>query len=98
MRNSLSKTPPNFSPMCQRLSTLILRHNPLKTISDSFFVNMVCLRVLDLSYTDIEILPNSISNLKNITALLLKQCTKLKCVPCLAKLAARIKDIGPCSY
>ncbi|PON49067.1 Leucine-rich repeat, typical subtype, partial [Trema orientale] len=44
------------------------------------------LRVLDLSYTRIKILPESVSNLENLTALLLKRSEESKYVPSLAKL------------
>ncbi|GKV11235.1 hypothetical protein SLEP1_g22505 [Rubroshorea leprosula] len=43
------------------------------------------LKILDLSNTDIEVLPNSISNLENLTALRLSSCYSLKYLPSLAK-------------
>ncbi|KAJ0074998.1 hypothetical protein Patl1_34807 [Pistacia atlantica] len=45
------------------------------------------LTILDLSYTCIEKLPDSISHLTNLTTLLLQYCQNLKHVPCLARLA-----------
>ncbi|GLU12226.1 hypothetical protein SLE2022_289230 [Rubroshorea leprosula] len=45
-------------------------------------------KVLTLSKTSIESLPNSIFNLENLTTLLLFYCTRLKHMPCLAKLKA----------
>ncbi|TYI84863.1 hypothetical protein E1A91_D05G396400v1 [Gossypium mustelinum] len=47
---------------------------------------MPCLCVLNLSYTEIESLPNSISELKNLTTLLLRGCYKLRDMPCLSML------------
>ncbi|GKV50708.1 hypothetical protein SLEP1_g57405 [Rubroshorea leprosula] len=44
------------------------------------------LKVLDLSNTTIETLPNSISKLENISALRLQHCRKLKYLPSLANL------------
>ena len=46
------------------------------------------LKVLDLSNTNVEDLPNSISKLENLTSLILVGCVKLRFVPSLAKLRA----------
>ncbi|KAL3843609.1 hypothetical protein ACJIZ3_001012 [Penstemon smallii] len=86
MCNKISDISPCISPSCQKISTLILRRNPLKRIPDSFFLHMHGLQVLDLSYTWIESLPNSISDLVNLNALLLACCLDLKFVPPLTKL------------
>ncbi|XVF34129.1 hypothetical protein REPUB_Repub18cG0031400 [Reevesia pubescens] len=88
MDNSLSKVS-HISPKCHNLSTLLLQRNRnLEEISESFFEHMHGLKVLDLSYTGIIDLPNSISNLKNLTALVLRMCDRLRYVPSLAKLTA----------
>lgn len=77
------------SPRCPRLSTLILRRNPIMNIADSFFEHMHALQVLDLSDNSvIKELPNSISDLENLTALLLGRCCSLTSVPPLGKLRA----------
>ena len=56
------------------------------------------LNVLDLSHTNITSLPNSISNLENLTTLGLKSCQRLMHVPSLAKLTALRKlDISRAS-
>ncbi|XP_031248100.1 disease resistance protein SUMM2-like [Pistacia vera] len=61
MRNEISEIPPNMSPDCQALSTLLLQENVyLENIPESFFVRMQGLKILNLSYTSIEKLPNSV--------------------------------------
>ncbi|XP_022749333.1 disease resistance protein At4g27190-like isoform X2 [Durio zibethinus] len=87
MHNYISEIPSNASPMCPRLSTLLLSSNHcLRRIPDPFFLHMGTLQVLDLSDTSIEVLPNSISKLEKLTALLLRRCARLRCVPPLDKL------------
>ncbi|KAA8548712.1 hypothetical protein F0562_000396 [Nyssa sinensis] len=87
MFNNISQIPSGTSPSCPTLSTLILRDNRgLASVPSSFFENMHTLRILDLSSTLIENLPNSVSDLENLTALLLEHCYKLIDVPSLAKL------------
>ncbi|XP_075080221.1 disease resistance protein RPS2-like [Nicotiana tabacum] len=49
---------------------------------------MKALRVLDLSHTCIEKLPDSVSDLENLTALLLAFCWNLRSMPTLEKLEA----------
>ncbi|XP_044485062.1 disease resistance protein SUMM2-like [Mangifera indica] len=88
MGNCISEIYSSMSPNCQALSTLLLQRNPLQVIPEVFFVNMLSLKILDLSYTKIENLPNSISNLKNLIALLLNHCEQLTEVPSLKNLLA----------
>ncbi|XP_017980456.1 PREDICTED: probable disease resistance protein At4g27220 [Theobroma cacao] len=90
MRNSkLIEIPAHISPECPHLSTLILQYCDLKRISESFFEHMLGLKVLNLSGNyEIENLPNSISKLKNLNALILANCHMLKYVPSLAELRA----------
>ncbi|XP_073261749.1 probable disease resistance protein At1g61300 [Populus alba] len=89
MENRIENIPTAFSPMCPRLSTLLLcRNYKLNLVEDSFFQHLIELKVLDLSDTDIEKLPDSISHLTRLTALLLGWCAKLSYVPSLAKLKA----------
>ena len=88
MDNYISKVP-YISQRCPKLSTLLLQDNFfLRSIPDSFFVHFHELNVLDLSKTSIVSLPNSVSDLENLTALRLKWCKNLKHVPSLAKLTA----------
>ncbi|GKV44766.1 hypothetical protein SLEP1_g51922 [Rubroshorea leprosula] len=89
MANGISKILVGLSPKCPSLSTLMLSKNPnLSEISSSFFEDMVGLKVLDLSGTGVEALPDSISNLVNLSALRLWECQSLKYLPSLAKLRA----------
>ncbi|RWR88061.1 disease resistance-like protein [Cinnamomum micranthum f. kanehirae] len=69
-------------PNCQHLLTLFLQFNPLQKISpDSYFNHMCSLRVLNLSFTHIKSLPNSVSNLKNLRALHLDNTRGLRVFP-----------------
>ncbi|KAK5834130.1 hypothetical protein PVK06_018004 [Gossypium arboreum] len=87
MYNSITEFPADVLPTkCQLLTTLLLRGNPVKEIPYSLFMNMPCLSVLNLSFTKIESLPNSISELKNLTTLLLHGCEELRDLPCLSML------------
>ncbi|GLU15399.1 hypothetical protein SLE2022_318940 [Rubroshorea leprosula] len=89
MANDISNIPVALSPKCPWLSTLILSDNPnLSEIPSSFFEEIVELKVLDLSGTGIEALPDSISNLVNLSALRLRECERLMYLPSLAKLRA----------
>ncbi|XP_058189535.1 disease resistance protein At4g27190-like [Rhododendron vialii] len=91
---------PIAPPVCPRLTTLLLNgaySNGLEGIPDSFFTNMPCLEVLDLSRSKITSLPESISNLENLHALKLNDCSHLKYVPSLKKLKALKMFILTCS-
>ncbi|XP_027171976.1 probable disease resistance protein At4g27220 [Coffea eugenioides] len=79
--------PPAWSPNCPKLSTLLLSRVSIKEIPDSFFRHMCGLKVLKLSECQgITELPNSVSDLVNLTALILKDCRCLRSVPPLGKL------------
>ncbi|KAG8502355.1 hypothetical protein CXB51_000296 [Gossypium anomalum] len=89
MKNNVSEIPPYLSPKCEVLSTLLLQKNwSLQRISESFFQHMHRLSILDLSYTNIEQLPNSVSKLEKLKALVLRECHNLRYVPSLEKLEA----------
>ncbi|XP_073262569.1 probable disease resistance protein At4g27220 [Populus alba] len=84
--NQIEEIPSRHSPRCPSLSTLLLLRNPLVHIADSFFEQLRGLKVLDLSYTDIKKLPDSVSELVSLTTLLLIECKKIRHVPTLIKL------------
>jgi hypothetical protein len=89
MKNKIGEIPSSYSPRCPFLSTLLLCENRLLGfIADSFFKQLHGLKVLDLSRTGIKNLPDSISDLVSLTALLLKECKYLRHVPSLKKLRA----------
>jgi disease resistance protein RPS2 len=88
MHNQIEKIPSGHSPRCPSLSTLLLCGNQLVLIADSFFEQLHELKVLDLSYTGITKPPDSVSELVNLTALLLIGCKMLRHVPSLEKLRA----------
>ena len=96
MYKDISTIPSNISPRCPNLSTLLLQRNrSLKNVPDSLFEHLHGLKVLDLSYTGIESLPNSVFSLENLTTLRLRWCRELKHVASLAKLTTLWKlDLG----
>ncbi|XP_058086050.1 disease resistance protein At4g27190-like [Magnolia sinica] len=84
------------TPNCCKLTTLFLQGNPLEGhITPSLFQHMCVLKVLDLSYASIKCLPDSLSNLVNLRALVLKCCGFLTTVPSLAGLnELRLLDLS----
>jgi len=85
--NQIKEISSRHSPRCPSLSTLLLHYNrELELIADTFFKQLHGLKILDLSHTVIEKLPDSVSNLVGLTALLLVGCEKLIHVPSLEKL------------
>ncbi|KAG5551212.1 hypothetical protein RHGRI_009590 [Rhododendron griersonianum] len=95
MKNEISTIPSATSPMCPNLSTLILRENPLERLPYRFLLHLRALSLLDLSHTEIQSLPNSISDMECLTALFLGHCEQLIYVPSLAKLKEmRVLDLS----
>uniref|UniRef100_A0A6N2KAU8 Uncharacterized protein n=1 Tax=Salix viminalis TaxID=40686 RepID=A0A6N2KAU8_SALVM len=89
MHNQIEEICSRHSLRCPTLSTLLLCDNyRLRFIVDSFFDQLHGLKVLDLSRTNIECLPDSVSDLESLTSLLLKDCWSLSSVPSLKKLRA----------
>lgn len=80
MDNELFSLPE--SPSCPNLLSLFLqRNNHLRTIPESFFENMPCLEVLNLSQTKIKSLPRSLFKLNNLKALIIRDCKNLSILP-----------------
>nr|XP_034891450.1 probable disease resistance protein At4g27220 [Populus alba] len=89
LHNQIEEIPFRYSPRCLGLSILLLCENSeLQFIADSFFEQLCELKVLDLSYTNITNLSDSVSELVSFTALLLIGCNMLRHVPSLEKLRA----------
>ncbi|GLT96101.1 hypothetical protein SLE2022_137480 [Rubroshorea leprosula] len=82
MHNYIEEIPVSLAfSTCVRLTTLLLTHNSLSTIPESVFEHMPELKILDLSFNRrLSSLPNSVSKLVKLTALLLES-TPLKKVP-----------------
>ncbi|KAJ7948551.1 Disease resistance protein [Quillaja saponaria] len=64
VNNEIEEISLTTSPNCLKLSTLLLGWNPLRKINDSFFHHMPAIQVLDLSNTQLEILPDAVSDLR----------------------------------
>uniref|UniRef100_A0A6N2KWW2 Uncharacterized protein n=1 Tax=Salix viminalis TaxID=40686 RepID=A0A6N2KWW2_SALVM len=89
MHNQIEEIHSRHSPRCPNLSTLFLCGNrELGFIAESFFKQLHGLKVLDLSGTNIECLPDSVFDLEGLTSLLLKDCLRLSSAPSLENLRA----------
>ncbi|KAK2632768.1 hypothetical protein EUGRSUZ_L01112, partial [Eucalyptus grandis] len=100
MESRISEIPLNMSQNCPKLSTLLLNGSLLEdaVLSGSFFKQLCGLKVLNLSHCELTELPNSISDLVNLRALLLRGCWRLCHIPYLGKLTSLRKlDVGGCS-
>ncbi|KAI6687401.1 hypothetical protein NL676_024229 [Syzygium grande] len=96
--NNIQEIPDGISPNCPKLMSLSLNNNMfLEAIHESFFRHMKGLKVLDLSYTRLTELPNAISHLESLEALLLRECEELCHIPCVQKLGSLRKlDVSGC--
>ncbi|XP_028212007.1 probable disease resistance protein At4g27220 isoform X2 [Glycine soja] len=96
--NEIEEIAEGTSPDCPRLSTLILSHNLISHIPKCFFRHMNALTLLDLSYNDeLTSLPKSLSKLRSLTSLVLRQCYQLEYIPPLGDLQALSRlDISGC--
>ncbi|CAJ1837498.1 unnamed protein product [Sphenostylis stenocarpa] len=97
--NNIKEIPESTSPNCPHLSWLILSHNSICYIPDSLFTHMNALTILDLSRNrELKCLPNSLSNLRSLTSLVLSGCFKLEYIPPLGELQALLRlDLSQCS-
>ncbi|XP_057791849.1 probable disease resistance protein At4g27220 [Salvia miltiorrhiza] len=86
IQSGIEVVPFEMSPKCPKLLRLLLRENPFNYLPGSFFSRMHALCTLDLSRTRIKDLPDSLSDLKSLKALLLGECRELAAVPNLGKL------------
>ncbi|XP_056173010.1 probable disease resistance protein At4g27220 [Syzygium oleosum] len=89
MGGDIEDIPPDMSPNCPKLSTLLLNwslRSENVRLNDSFFMKLQGLKVLNLSGCEIRALPDSLSELVNLRALLLRDCRFLLCIPHLRKL------------
>ncbi|XVF78226.1 hypothetical protein PTKIN_Ptkin14bG0113200 [Pterospermum kingtungense] len=89
MENWQLQIPSQMPPLkCPKLTTLLLSKCYIESIPECFFEQMHGLKILDLSYNPIRSLPDTISNLKSLTTLLLHSCRRLEKVPSFSKLEA----------
>ncbi|KAB2006203.1 hypothetical protein ES319_D11G326500v1 [Gossypium barbadense] len=89
MYNSISAIPQHMKcPKFPKLTTLLLSHNSLKEIPESFFEHFPNLKILDLSHNPFVSLPSSISALEELKVLLLNGCNNLESLPTVLKLQA----------
>ncbi|KAK3424053.1 hypothetical protein EUGRSUZ_F00823, partial [Eucalyptus grandis] len=97
--NDIKEIPYGISPNCPKLTRLSLNNNvSLEAIHESFFRHMKGLKVLDLSETKITKLPDTISHLESLEALLLRECEGLHYIPCVRKLGSLKKlDLIGCA-
>ncbi|KAJ4718729.1 Disease resistance protein [Melia azedarach] len=87
VRTNLKEIP--TAPIYDKLSTLILASNPLNIQLDrDLFNSFPNLKILDLSDTQVRLEPKSLSCLKHLTVLLLRNCIRLTCLPLLSELVA----------
>ncbi|KAG4937599.1 hypothetical protein JHK85_052518 [Glycine max] len=96
--NEIEEIAEGTSPNCPRLSTFILSRNSISHIPKCFFRRMNALTQLDLSFNlRLTSLPKSLSKLRSLTSLVLRQCSKLKDIPPLGDLQALSRlDISGC--
>ncbi|KAK3424059.1 hypothetical protein EUGRSUZ_F00830 [Eucalyptus grandis] len=87
--NDIKEIPFGISPNCPKLTRLSLNNNMfLEAIHESFFRHLNGLKVLDLNNTGLTELPDSISHLESLEALLLQGCKKLRQIPCVRNLGS----------
>eukprot|EP01018_Ginkgo_biloba_P020162 Gb_22529 [translate_table: standard] len=96
IRNNISFLPERFN--YPKLGTLLLRENRyLKHIPEGFLRNLQAVKILDLSWTDLQSLPESIGCLQNLVSLRLSR-TKIWKLPRSLKDLKRLQilDLSGC--
>ncbi|KAJ4718745.1 Disease resistance protein [Melia azedarach] len=99
MNNNFKELPSLSSAFkFQKLSTLLLQGNPFDIHLDlDFFNSFPNLKILDLSDTPVRLEQNSLSCLKHLTSLLLRNCIHLTCLPSLSELLElMVLDVSGC--
>ncbi|KAI6687407.1 hypothetical protein NL676_024235 [Syzygium grande] len=96
--NDIKEIPNGITPNCPKLTRLSLNNNKfLEAIHESFFRHLKGLKVLDLSFTGLTELPDAISHMESLEALLLQWCVKLCHIPCVRNLGSLRKlDVCGC--
>ncbi|XP_004296310.1 PREDICTED: probable disease resistance protein At4g27220-like [Fragaria vesca subsp. vesca] len=85
MGNNLNKLPETL--VCSELQILLLQNNAgISDIPENFFQSPNALRVFDISYTGISVLPSSFNLLTNLQALHLDCCNRITDISVLGKL------------
>ncbi|KAF2285944.1 hypothetical protein GH714_009126 [Hevea brasiliensis] len=80
---------PSMHPLIRSMALQIMKESSgvrAMIESDSFFKHLHGLKVLDLSNTGIQKLPNSVTTLVNLASLVVSRCAGLRRVPSLANL------------
>ncbi|XVF77651.1 hypothetical protein PTKIN_Ptkin14bG0064300 [Pterospermum kingtungense] len=84
--SNITKLLPKQLSGFSELTVLFLVGNPINKIHDNLFGGLTKLRVLNLSQSHIASLPPSLSQLRNLRALLLRDCCYLEKLPSLGAL------------
>ncbi|KAK9273108.1 hypothetical protein L1049_017915 [Liquidambar formosana] len=95
--NNKIKSPPDCVIQCPNTSTLLLQGKfPLEKVLESFLLGLQLLRVLNMSETRIQTLPLTLSQLCELRALVLRDCSYLEELPPLGGLRKlQVLDLVP---
>ncbi|KAF8023853.1 hypothetical protein BT93_F1132 [Corymbia citriodora subsp. variegata] len=97
--NKIKEIPYGISPICPKLTRLSLNDNvSLEAIHTSFFRHLNGLKVIEFSRAGLRELPDAISHLESLEALLLQECKELHHIPCVRRLESLKKlDLHGCA-